>query len=288
MFFQRHDTKSYYPLFWAFVAFCAVVLPYLFSRINPNSENVFYIVILVATLAGFFVYLKSRIDLFNYNKIFNTFVSNNIELLINSSVEICTAKHGIKNEEFFGEFFEYDEERKELRSSIRSRNLNTRIKEMEIVSTADKKFFRQSFNKGFAEIAFSEAKESVRDISDESKWNQLLMSMNSRFPLIFNVSPVIKDYLSYSDEQFNYIYEFLNIRSVVTCPIVRFKKKLFTKKKAPFIGGILLYTSNLPMREKGNERDLSALPLYRLSILKQVLFIARFPEIFQRIPMELE
>lgn len=54
---------------------------------------------------AYFLPIKTRYKQYT----FNSLVRQNIEILLNSSINICSWRHKDKNEEFFGEFLELQE-----------------------------------------------------------------------------------------------------------------------------------------------------------------------------------
>lgn len=280
MFIKKHDTKDFYKFFWGFIAFAAITVPFLGGRIIDNSDSPFFVLI-IGVAAGITVYLKSRIDLINFKSIFNLFSRQNIVSVINSSVTICNERHGDQGEYFLGEFLVVDRKTKDLISSIRSHTFEDKVKDLE--GTAITFLDRLSYSQGFAGATYLEAEKILENMRDEAQWELFLLSKNTRFPTIFNATPGIKDLLRYSNEQFNLIHDGLDVKSVLTCPVVHFKKKWHNKYEIPVIIGILVYLSNLPMDGKGEGNVFSSLPFYRANVIKQALFIARYPKIYEKI-----
>lgn len=279
---KKHDTKETYPLFWAFVVFFAIILPYVAKKIAKSDKYEFFIILGIGVSAGIFVFLKSKIDLIQYKRIYNYLTKENIENLLTSSVKICTEKHKEKNEEFFAEFLEPDRKRKKLISSIRSKNFEFKIK---MLKDDGKHFtFNLDFNKGFAGLINLRTEERLKKIESAEEWKSFLMSKNSKFPTLIKCNKEMLSNLGYSEDEQSYIYDLLGIRSIYLCPVVFFKKNWYMKKERSLILGIFLYTSNLdiPYRIKDfNEETHSSLSTYRNKILKQGFLISEFPRIFE-------
>lgn len=283
MFLKKYDSKNFYPIFWAFIAVLAITLPYYVKLISTQEEHEPIIVIIVALIAGTTVYFKSKIDLFRYKNIYRTLVKHNVEMLINSSISICTEKHGKKNENFYCEFLEVDTKYKKLRSRIRSNNFNKKIDELK---EEGKHFdFDLNINKGFAGITYIRTLEISKKIENYKSWENFMLSSKSLFPILIKSDEHMANILGFEKEEMLYICNSLKIKSVFLCPVAIFKKRWYRKGEKISVLGILLYTSNLKLPDETEDYNYlihSSLVIYRKEVLKQSFTIAKYPKIFEK------
>lgn len=285
MLLKKHDTKNYYPFFWAFVAMAVIVVPYYGVKLAKEPSTKDIIIWVIAGITGLLVVFKSRIDLFHYKNIYNSFVRLNIEILINSSVRICSDKHIDKEEEFFGEFLERNKSKKQLISMIRSKNFDERINDEKKKENNFNVNLRLPFQKGFAGVAFRRAVVELRNILSNEDWkSELLKTDKTKFPIILDSDMRNREFLSYSEEEMKILCEDLGIKSVIACPVVIFKKRWYSKKEKNKIIGVILYTSNLELPRNDQEYDEkkhSSLPSYRSKVIRQARYIAKLPKIYE-------
>lgn len=283
MFIKKYDSKNFYSVFWAFIAVLAIVLPYYGKLISRQKKYEPIFVLIIASIAGTTVYIKSKIDLFRYKDIYRKLVKQNIEILINSSISICSERHEEKNENFYGEFLEVDTKYKKLRSRIRSNNFNKKIDELK---EDGKHFdFDLNINKGFAGITYIRTLEISKKIKNHNSWENFLLSNKSLFPILIKSDKHMADILGFEEEEMKYICNNLKIKSVFLCPVAIFKKRWYRKKEKSLVLGILLYTSNLGLPDKTEDYNYlihSSLVRYRKEVLKQSFTIAKYPKIFEK------
>lgn len=260
--------RYFHPVLWGIVAFSSILVSYLVNSLPKSSNLQFLFYFIIAMICGALVFLTGIFATPNESIFYKLLLKHNIELVV--GLPFVSKSIPRKDDEIvFAEFLLYNKKDQELISFIRSSEFE---KKHEWLGEWKKFSFSHDLSKpkGFAWATLSKAKEFLEEnkIKNINEWKELMFSAHPNFPILYSLSKVVPEHFYLDQNEIDFMINFLNIKSVLSCPIITFKRHWLKKRAKIF--GILNYASNFEY--PGHPK--SSLPNYRSMMVKTVFTIA--------------